>query len=40
MTLNVFPFMMTILKNAILNIPASLEESGAVFGAGFGARLR
>ena len=40
MTLNVFPFMMTILKTAILNIPASLEESGAVFGAGFGARLR
>ena len=40
MTLNVFPFMMTILKNAILNIPASLEESGAVFGAGFGLRLR
>lgn len=40
MTLNVFPFMMTILKNAILNIPASLEESAAVFGAGFGRRLR
>ena len=40
MTLNVFPFMMTILKNAIRNIPASLEESGAVFGAGFGLRLR
>ena len=40
MTLNVFPFMMTILKNAIRNIPASLEESGAVFGAGFSPRLR
>lgn len=40
MTLNVFPFMMTILKNAIRNIPASLEESGAVFGAGFSLRLR
>ena len=40
MTLNVFPFMMTILKNAIRNIPARLEESGAVFGAGFGLRLR
>lgn len=40
MTLNVFPFMMTILKNAIQNIPASLEESGAVFGAGFSLRLR
>ena len=40
MTLNVFPFMMTILKNAIRNIPASLDESGAVFGAGFSLRLR
>ena len=40
MSLHVFPFMMTILKNAILNIPASLEESGAVLGAGFGLRLR
>jgi len=40
MSLHVFPFMMTILKNAMLNIPSSLEESGAVFGAGFGVRLR
>ncbi len=40
MSLHVFPFLMTILKNAMLNIPASLEESGAVFGAGFGTRLR
>ena len=40
MSLHVFPFLMTMLKNAMLNIPASLEESGAVFGAGFGARLR
>ncbi|MGN1409107.1 MAG: ABC transporter permease [Eubacteriales bacterium] len=40
MSLHVFPFMMTMLKNAMLNIPASLEESGAVFGAGFGMRLR
>lgn len=40
MSLHVFPFLMTILKNAMLNIPASLEESGAVFGAGFGMRLR
>ena len=39
MSLHVFPFLMTILKNAMLNIPASLEESGAVFGAGFGRRL-
>ena len=36
MSLHVFPFLMTMLKNAMLNIPASLEESGAVFGAGFG----
>ena len=35
MSLHVFPFLMTMLKNAMLNIPASLEESGAVFGAGF-----
>ncbi len=40
MSLHVFPFLMTMLKNAILNIPASLEESGAVFGAGFGMRIR
>lgn len=40
MSLHVFPFLMTMLKNAMLNIPASLEESGAVFGAGFTQRLR
>ena len=40
MSLHVFPFLMTMLKNAMLNIPASLEESGAVFGAGFRMRLR
>lgn len=40
MSLHVFPFMLTMLKNAMLNIPSSLEESGAVFGAGFGLRLR
>ncbi len=40
MSLHVFPFLMTMLKNAILNIPASLEESGAVFGANAGVRLR
>ena len=40
MSLHVFPFLMTMLKNAMLNLPASLEESGAVFGAGFGLRLR
>ena len=40
MSLHVFPFLMTMPKNAMLNIPASLEESGAVLGAGFGLRLR
>ena len=40
MSLHVFPFLMTMLKNAMLNIPASLEESGAVFGAGFSLRMR
>ncbi len=40
MSLHVFPFLMTMLKNAMLNIPASLEESGAVFGADFRLRLR
>lgn len=40
MSLHVFPFLMTMLKNAIINIPASLEESGAVFGATAGRRMR
>ena len=40
MSLHVFPFLMTMLKNAMLNISASLEESGAVFGAVFGLWLR
>ncbi len=40
MTFNVFPFMTTMLKNAILNIGVNLEESAAVSGAGFFCRLR
>ena len=40
MSLHVFPFMLSILKNAMLNIPTSLEESGAVFGGSFFYRLR
>ena len=40
MSLHVFPFMLIMMKNAMLNIPSSLEESAAVFGAGFGARLK
>ena len=40
MSFHVFPFMLSILKNALLNVPSSLDEAGAVFGAGFGQRLR
>ena len=40
MSMHVFPFMTTILKNAILNIGINLEESGAVSGAGFWYRMR
>lgn len=40
MSLHVFPFMLTMMKNAMLNIPSSLEESAAVFGSSFGQRLR
>ena len=40
MSLHVFPFMTTILKNAILNIGINLEESGAVSGASFWYRMR
>lgn len=40
MSFHVFPFMMTLLKNAMQNIPSGLEEAGAVYGASFGARLR
>ena len=40
MSLHVFPFMTTILKNALLNISGNLEESAAVFGGGFWYRLK
>lgn len=40
MSLHVFPFMTNILKNALLNLPTDLEESGAVFGGGPFYRLR
>lgn len=40
MSLHVFPFMLTMMKNAMLNIPSSLEESAAVFGADFKSRLK
>ncbi|WP_455718726.1 ABC transporter permease [Anaerosporobacter sp.] len=40
MSMHVFPFITTILKNAILNIGMNLEESGAVSGASFWYRMR
>lgn len=40
MTFNVFPFMFTLLKNAMANIPSSLDEAAAVSGGGFLYRLR
>ena len=40
MSLHVFPFMLTMVKNAILNIPARREEAGAVFGEGFFRRIQ
>ena len=40
MSCHVFPFMMTILKNAILNLGDKLEESAAVCGAGLFYRAR
>ncbi len=40
MSLHVFPFLTTILKNAMLNIDRSLEESAQVCGGGFFYRTR
>ncbi|MCD8040369.1 MAG: iron ABC transporter permease [Clostridia bacterium] len=40
MTFNVFPFMFTLLKNAMANIPSSLDEAAAVSGGNFFYRLR
>lgn len=40
MSLHIFPFLMVLLKNAMLRIPPSLEEAGAVVGAGPGLRMR
>ncbi|MDR1704516.1 MAG: iron ABC transporter permease [Clostridiales bacterium] len=40
MSLHVFPFMLTILKNALINIGAGMEESAAIYGGGFWYRLR
>ena len=40
MSLHLFPFMLTILKNALLNVSSSLEESAAISGGKFTYRLR
>lgn len=40
MSFHVFPFMMTMMKNAMLAIPSSLDEAGAVLGARFPLRIR
>lgn len=40
MSFHVFPFMTTILKNALLNINGNLEESAAVCGGNIWYRLR
>lgn len=40
MSFHVFPFMVTMIKNAILNIGINLEESASVGGAGFLYRMR
>lgn len=40
MSLHVFPFLLTLLRNAMDNIPSSLEESAAVLGVRFPLRCR
>lgn len=40
MSFHVFPFMLNILKNALLNLSGNLEESAAVCGAGPVSRLK
>lgn len=40
MSFHLFPFILTILKNALLNVGASLEESASVFGSKPLYRLR
>lgn len=40
MSLHVFPFLLTLLRNAMDNISSSLEESAAVLGARFPLRCR
>ena len=40
MSLHLFPFMMILLRNAMMNIPSSLLESAAVMGATFPRRMK
>lgn len=40
MSFHVFPFMLNILKNALMNLSGNLEESAAVCGAGPVSRLK
>ena len=40
MSLHVLPFMISILKNAMLNISSSLDEAGQIFGGNFFYRFR
>jgi len=40
MSLHVFPFMYTILKNALLNIGSGMEESAAISGGAYWYRMR
>ncbi len=40
MSFHVFPFMMTMMKNAMLSVPSSLDEAGAVLGVPFRTRIR
>lgn len=40
MAMHVYPFMVTILKNAMLHISTNLDEAGAVFGGSFFCRIR
>jgi len=40
MSFHLFPFMLTILKNSLMNVPPNLEESAKIFGGNFWYRLR
>lgn len=40
MSFHLFPFMLTILKNSLLNVSASLDESAKIFGGSFWYRMK